>query len=267
MAKKLLIIKLGGSVVTYKDSNKPRARIEVIERLAKEIKQIYSLEKYQIILAHGAGSFAHPPSKKYDLPNGIHNDKQKYGFAFTEQRMLELNLIITKKLVKQNLPVVSLPPRAFIQTESRRIIKFETAILENILGQNMIPLLFGDPILDTVQGGSILSGDTIITYLAKKFNPEKIIFLSDVDGIFDSDPKKNPNAKLISVINNDNLEKVLKGITINNSYDISGEMRGKILQVFDDLKKTEVIVMNGLKPLPVTAAMDQFPTATKLLFD
>ena len=56
--KPLVIIKLGGSVITYKESKTPKARLSVIKTLAKEIAQIVRIGKYRIVLVHGGGSFA-----------------------------------------------------------------------------------------------------------------------------------------------------------------------------------------------------------------
>ncbi len=73
MKNKLLIIKLGGAVVTFKDSPIPKARISIIRRLAKEIRQL-SDKDLQIILVHGAG-YVHSPVKKYHLQYGMKTEE------------------------------------------------------------------------------------------------------------------------------------------------------------------------------------------------
>ena len=40
--KNLTIIKVGGSVITHKDSETPKAKLDVISRIAKEISEFYS---------------------------------------------------------------------------------------------------------------------------------------------------------------------------------------------------------------------------------
>lgn len=266
MKKQLLLIKLGGSVVTYKDSNLPRARIKVLKRLSKELKKVWETGKYQIILVHGAGSFAHPPAKKYNLIEGIQTDEQKLGYALTSQKMIELNSIIVNCLINAFIPAVSLPPRAFIKLKSRKLQTLNTHIIESLLNLNLIPVLFGDPVLDTQQNSAILSGDTIISCLANKLNPSGIIFLSDVDGIFDSDPKKNPNAIKFNQINNHNLTQVFQGLSNNNPEDVTGEMQGKITEIKNNLRNRKVLLGSGLVKNRLISILDEASKGTMLYF-
>ena len=66
----MIILKIGGSILTEKDSAKPEVDYESLERIAGEIeKALYSDEMSNdlvdgLIIVHGAGSFGHPPAKK-----------------------------------------------------------------------------------------------------------------------------------------------------------------------------------------------------------
>ena len=57
------------------------------------------------------------------------------------------------------------------------------------------PVMYGDAVLDEKLGFTILSGDQLVAYLAIKYNASKIVVGTDTDGIFDADPKTNPDAK------------------------------------------------------------------------
>lgn len=266
MIKELIIIKLGGSVVTDKGKNKPTPRTKVIKSLAMQLKSLYHSQKYHLILVHGAGSFGHPIAKRYQLHKGMSTDDQKLGFSKVQQLMYKLNLIIMDQLFKQKLPAISLPPHAFVIQSAGKFKGFDLDIIRSLLDQNLIPVLFGDGVLDNQQGCSILSGDTIVSYLGHKLNAKKIVFLSDVDGIFDSDPKINPKAKCIPKITNRNLNKVLGHITLNNTRDVTGQMKGKILSIKSGLTKRAVFIVSGLKPDRLTKVIAQDQVGTKLLF-
>jgi isopentenyl phosphate kinase len=68
--KNLTIIKIGGSVATFKEKIKPIFREKIVSQLAKEFSDYRdSHKKESFILVHGAGSFGHPLAKKYDLAN------------------------------------------------------------------------------------------------------------------------------------------------------------------------------------------------------
>lgn len=264
---KLLIVKLGGSIITYKDSSVPKARIKTINRLAKEIRQVLDTKPYKLVLIHGAGSFGHPLAKKYGLFRGMQTKEQKLGLGLTDQKMIELDSLIVSALLNNHVPAVGLPPRAFITQTAGKLKSLDCSLIQSYLQQDIVPVLFGDVVLDTKWGCSIISGDTIIPYLAKKLKADKVIFLSDVEGIFDSDPKKNPKAKLIKEINNENIEQVLEGITANNPHDVTGGMKGKILEIKRGLLGIQVMIMSGLNQGNLIKGLGQSPNGTKLLFD
>lgn len=263
---KLIIIKLGGSVVTFKDSLVPKIRIPTIKKLSKEI---FSIQKmgYKLVIVHGAGSYGHPLAKKYKLTQGFINKNSCEGFYKTILSMKRLNNLIVEEFHQIKIQAVGLSPHGFIFQKNGQLLDFDISIIKKLLDHDLVPVLYGDPVLDKKLGCSILSGDVIIPYLAKKLHPKKVIFLSDVDGIFDSDPKKNPKAKLIKEINNKNLKQVLTGIKSNGRNDVTGEMRGKILSISQNLKGIPIIIANGLKPGTALKALGQSPIGTKLLFD
>lgn len=267
MKKKLLIIKLGGSVVTYKSSLKPKARLKIIYRLGAEIKQILKTKKYKLILVHGAGSFAHPLVKKHKLHLGMSTEAQKLAFSQVRLQLLQLNSIIIKALFKNKIPATSLPPHSFITQSSGKFNGFDYGVVVKLLNQRQIPVLFGDIVLDDKWGSSVISGDTIVPYLAMKLKADKVIFLSDVDGIYTADPKKNSKAKLIPEINSSNYYQVSRNLSPNNIHDVTGEMRGKILELKRHLNGVEIRLMNGLRSGNLLKSLDQYQLGTKLLFD
>lgn len=262
--KELLIIKLGGAVVTDKDSLTPKARLNTISRLAKEVRQIVDQDNYNIILVHGAGSFAHGLVKKYNLQHGMKTDQQRYAFGLVTDAMLRLNSIIIGYLFRAKLQAVSVIPHTFIIQSKGKLNYIEAGMIQRYLKNNQIPVLFGDMVLDDKWGCSVLSGDTIVTYLASKLKADKVIFLTDVDGIYDCDPKKNPKAKLISEVNNSNIKQVLKGLSPSKRADVTGEMYGKILMIKQSAKQVPMVIVNGLKKGNLAKISDQSPVGTRL---
>jgi len=71
--KPLIILKIGGSIITDKTSNKPKVDYENLERISKEIKQGYDSDKINLILIHGAGSYGHNIVKRTGINKGIVN--------------------------------------------------------------------------------------------------------------------------------------------------------------------------------------------------
>lgn len=103
----------------------------------------------------------------------------------------------------------------------------------------------GDDALDREKGIAVLSGDKTVAYLAKKFKAEKVIFVSDVDGVYDKNPKVYKDAKLIREINIKNFDRITNSMEVFNKNDASGEMKGKLLAIKERLLGQEVLLLNG----------------------
>ena len=59
----MIILKIGGSIITNKDSQR-EVDTSSLKRIASEIKSSLDNSFKELIIVHGAGSFAHPPAKK-----------------------------------------------------------------------------------------------------------------------------------------------------------------------------------------------------------
>ena len=116
-----------------------------------------------------------------------------------------------------------------------------------MLNRSFIPILFGDVAIAKDKGIDILSGDQIITYLANKLNADKVIFLMDVDGIYDRNPKEK-GAKLI--------EKIDGKIKIQwekKKFDVTGGIKNKIEEALK--MPCKVYFINGTKKGNLTKAI------------
>ena len=68
-----------------------------------------------------------------------------------------------------------------------------------ILANNLVPVTHGDVVFDEELGCSVASSDTIVQHLSNIFRPSHVVFVTDVDGIYDKDPNE-ANAILINHI-------------------------------------------------------------------
>ncbi|MCK5592373.1 MAG: amino acid kinase, partial [Candidatus Pacebacteria bacterium] len=115
-------------------------------------------------------------------------------------------------------------------------------IIKKYLNLDLIPVLHGDVLIDNKNKFSVLSGDQMIYFLAKELKADRVIMGTDVDGVFDSNPKTNKKVTLYTVINKNNVKKIKVHET--NSIDVTGGMGGKInelLQLAEVKIKSEII--------------------------
>jgi len=243
----LVIIKLGGSTITDKTSNIPKANYAVLERLAKEIAEAYKKMDSQLIIIHGAGSYGHQIVKRTGINNGIKRKEQIIAFAETQRLQNELNSIVAKILIDAGLPAIPIQASSSAVMKSGKLIEMNTTVIKGLLEMGMIPILYGVPAYDTVQKCSILSGDEIAPYLALQLNAKKIIHATNVDGIFTEDPYLSENAKMIPLITKDNFEEVKKSLSGSACVDVTGGMLNKVIQVIEIAKKgVEILFVNAL---------------------
>jgi len=229
--KGLIILKIGGSVITDKFSKEPKVNKRVLKRISKEIASIYDKEKMSLILLHGAGSYGHVIVKKTSIDKGIENYEQLKAFAETQRLQNELNSIVTKYLIDAGLPAIPCQASSFVVMNLGKIEEMSLSAIKGLLELKMIPVLYGVPAYDKTQKCSILSGDQIAPYLAVKLNAKKIIHATNVDGVFTEDPNKNPNAKLIPEINSKNINQIKEWLTGSTATDVTGGMLRKVSEL------------------------------------
>lgn len=264
--KDLVIIKIGGSVITDKKTDKPVFKSAVVKRICSEIAKAKKQLNFDLIIVHGAGSFAHPPAKKYRLNEGYFGAESAKGFAIVKKIMHQLNILVLEKLHKVGIDAITVDVSDISTTTNGKISKFDVRIVSDLLQKGITPVLFGSVVIDSKKGISILSGDQTTTYLAKKLGASKAVFVSDVKGIYDKNPKDNSDAKLIKNVDSSNLKLILNKMTAYNKNDVTGEMKGKILAIKQNMPGIPTIIVSGLIPNCLRNALLNRIDGTRIIF-
>lgn len=244
MKRTLTIIKIGGSVLTYKDSADARLRTAVLKQLAKELSTYRRFHNEDFILVHGAGSFGHPIAKRYSLNDRDVQEKDKTGVGLTHTSMHSLSSRIGDIFLEKNCPVFCFSPGSLITKGKKGIDTFSTVPLKAILDSGMIPLLHGDVVVDKECQFSICSGDEIVSYLSNACLPKRVFFLCDVEGIFTDNPKLNRFGTRISETTRKELQEMVFEQD-DGERDVTGSMGGKISEIVRI--GCDTYVFNGLK--------------------
>jgi isopentenyl phosphate kinase len=240
------LIKLGGSVLTNKSRLRSFSETEA-RRLALEMKEFISRSRYhRLVLVHGGGSFGHIRAKKYNLSAGLREESQLHGFAQVRNDMRDLNSKIVSILIESGIPAISFPPETFLRVHGGRVIKSEAGLLEKCVGAGLVPVSFGDAVIDTRQSFSILSGDAVMLSMSSMVHPSISVFCTDVDGVFDSNPRLSANSRLIPRLRES--DRVSTDAT--GTDDVTGGMGGKLKFLFEIAHNSgRTVVLNGLVPL------------------
>ncbi len=231
------LIKFGGSLITKKNQYQTLNK----KNINKLVRIISNNLSHKYIFVHGAGSYGHMPVLKYKINDGINinNTKQTLGFCFTHFSVSQLSNELTNTFLKRKIPVLSLAPITLIKQSKKRIISFNSMPIKNALDLNLIPMLYGDFVFDNKLNGSVVSGDQIMQFIAKRFKPDLSIYLSDVPGVY------NSNSQIIPVIDNNNFSKLKKAFG-NAKNDITGGMFGKIKEIKKSKARSIITNMDNL---------------------
>jgi isopentenyl phosphate kinase len=217
------------------------------------------------VIIHGGGSYGHPVAKKYGIAGGFKSKRQIPGFARTHQAMMDLNALIVKAFLDAGVPAMSVSPSSFISTDDDRISKVDFEIVGRLVVRGILPILFGDAVLDRKKGFTILSGDQLAVRLAVALGASKLVFGVDVDGVYTTNPKLSPEARLIERLE---LEKIDGFVEIGESLstDVTGGMLGKVSEARGAVSEgVEVQIVNATKPDVILKALKGEPVAGTIL--
>ncbi len=240
-----VIVKLGGAAIT--DKSVPDTLSDNIDSLLDSIAHVYHQILHpsgrHLILIHGAGSFGHPPAKKYQVKAGwttgldeAGGGDVKFGMALTRQRVLQLHLQVIQRLHERDrIPVLSVSTYDTVDTDTGAVTAGSSARLvarvQQVLDAGFVPLLFGDAVFDHTLGCTILSGDALMYHLAERLPAVlRCVFVTDVAGIFTQDPKGFPDATLIKTMRcseSDGSRAIDKDDSAASVDDVTGAMRSK----------------------------------------
>ena len=212
-----------------------------INKIASQLKTI----KEPFVVVHGGGSFGHYWSVRYDM----HTKPAKYdlkGVSVVKNSMVELNKIILDSFLKYKLNPYCLPPTDFMHGSKSDPNKVKE--ISKIARTGLVPVSYGDVLWHGKNKFYILSGDRIMSMLAKILRPRLVIFVLNVDGVYSNMKTK----KLLREIKGQKLS-VSEG-----RMDVTGGMRHKISEATAISKMgIKVFFVNGNMPKRIVDAIKE----------
>lgn len=189
--KKKVIVKVGSSSLTYEETGE--INYFRLERLIREITDLKNMGKDVILVTSGAIAVG---TKTMNLPSRPNCLEEKQAVAAVGQA--NLMMIYQKIFSEYNQNVAQiLITKNLIDQPVRRQNAQNT--LNALLKMGAIPIVNEN---DTVATEEIVYGDndTLSAIVSKLVGADLLILLSDIDGLYEEDPRKNSDAKLITEV-------------------------------------------------------------------
>lgn len=254
----VVFLKLGGSLIT--DKTRPEtARLDVLDQLAGELQEArQQAPRLRILLGHGSGSFGHAAAARHGTRSGVNSPVGWLGFAEVADAAARLNRIVVGRLLAAGMPVWSIQPSAGALCEDGRLTMWHTDAVALAFERGLVPLVYGDTVLDTVRGGTIASTEELFGWLLPGLTPVRIVLAGIVDGVYNGDPLLDADALRLPVITPATLPDYAARLGGSHGVDVTGGMLSKVSEMCRLVAAnphTEVCLVSGLRANAVLAAV------------
>lgn len=190
-SKKRIIIKVGTSTLTHKTG---RLNIRRMEKFVKVLADIRNSGREIIIVSSGAIGLGMSKMGIIERPK---ETPMKQACAAVGQ--CELMYIYDKLFGEYNINVAQILLTKYV-LESPRKNNVENTFMR-LIERGIIPIVNEN---DTVAIDELElefgENDTLAAVVGVLCGADMLVILSDIDGLFDGDPRINPNAKLIPIV-------------------------------------------------------------------
>ena len=244
---KIIVIKIGSSLLI--DENK-KIRKKWLSEFSKDIKDLLNQNKRIIIVSSGAIAMG---CKKLNLSKK--NLKLDKSQAVASIGQIELMNLFTETFLKNKINISQIL-LTLEDTEQRRRALNAKRTFENLFQLNFVPIVNEN---DSIATSEIKYGDNdrLASRVAQISAADSLILLSDVEGLYTTNPKINKNAKLIKEIKN--IDKNIEQISTKSVGEHgTGGMKTKIdAAKICQLSGCIMAIANGLPLRPIKKIIEK----------
>jgi acetylglutamate kinase len=195
--KKLSVVKFGGSL-----TKNPEAQSKFLKELARIAKG------QNIILAHGGGPEINLMLEKFEIKSRFVN-----GLRFTDAQTLtcvetalcgKVNRTLVSGLLKNGANAVGFSAKDAKSVVAKQVkslgfvgepVKVNKKLIETLIKADFLPVIAS--VASDKNGAPLnVNADTLATAIAVAFKADRLIFLTDVAGVFDKNKKTIASIKL-----------------------------------------------------------------------
>jgi len=244
---KTIVIKIGSSLLI---NDKKTIRKKWLSEFAKDIKDLLNDKKKVIIVSSGSIALG---CKKLNLnKKKLKLDKSQAVASIGQIELMNLYQNVFKKLkIKISQILLTLD-----DTEQRRRSINARRTIDNLLTMGIMPIVNEN---DTTATTEIKYGDNdrLAARVSQIISADCLILLSDVDGLYTDNPKKNKETKLIETVKKID-ENIIKYATRAENLYGSGGMKTKIdAAKICQLSGCYMVIANGQKNRPIKEIIEK----------
>jgi isopentenyl phosphate kinase len=244
-----VFVKFGGSFISPKRNKREVLLGARIEHAAREIRKALDAAAKRgaglsVVIGHGAGRFGHAPAKHFGARQGYTSQFGWEPLSVIREAMLRMNLRFIEHCRRGGLRPLTVSPFAIAEGRAGKLRRLHTATIRQLLKNGQIPLIHGDIILDSKQGFGIASTEEQLAKLADEIRFDRIVMLTDVDGVYDRE------GATIPLITPRNIERHLGSLGGSRGPDVTGGMADKVKKLLRLVELGRVKEARIMTPTP-----------------
>jgi aspartokinase-like uncharacterized kinase len=217
------VVKVGGSLAFYP---------EKLKALCIKLSEIS--KKHKIVVVPGGGEFADVVRCMDQVFSLSCNASHKMAILGMDQYGLLLSDLMHNSATVRKLEEI----KCFLDSDGLPVFLPSTFLLSE----------------DPLENSWDVTSDSIAVYIASRLQAAKVLLITDVDGVYMSDPKTHSEAKLIENVSATDL------LSMNERTSVDKALPKLLLQF-----PIDCFVVNGLFPERVEAVLDEKNTVCTLI--
>ncbi|MCD8094747.1 MAG: glutamate 5-kinase [Ruminococcus sp.] len=252
--RRRVVVKVGTSTLTHKTG---RLNIRRVEKLVKILSDIHNAGNDIILVSSGSIALG---MAKLGLMEKPDDTALKQTCAAVGQ--CELMYMYDKYFSEYSLTVAQFLLTKYILLEDRR--KNVENALECVIERGIIPIVNeNDTVAIDELELEVGENDSLAATVAQIAKADLLIILSDIDGLYDKDPYRHPDARLVREVTEITDEiKALAG----GARRGTGGMVTKINAAEKAMKSGfDMIITNGREPENLYKIFDSIPVGTRFI--
>jgi len=228
----MIVVKLGGSVVTDKDQR------ETIDRDALDAAAA-ALGEFDgdVVVVHGGGSFGHPAAADRGVSSTAGTRDADDAVAIHDV-MGRLNAAVVERLATHGVDALPVRPLSLAHRDADGDLTVSTGSVAAMLAEGFTPVLHGDVVAHEGRGVTVASGDDLVAALTRGLPVDRVGLCSTVPGVFDAD------GEVIARI--EAFADVADAVGASESTDVTGGMAAKVRALLDLPVTAHVFGPDGL---------------------
>ncbi len=250
-----IVVKIGTSTLAYSTGH---LNIRHIESFCKVLSDIKNSGLEVIVVSSGAVGMGMGKLGLKERPTEL---ALKQAAAAVGQ--CELMYTYDRLFGEHNHTVAQMLLTAGNLTDENQHANFNNT-LQKLLELNVIPIINEN---DTVTTKELVIGDndTLAAIVAESVKADLLVLLSDIDGVFTADPRLDPNAKLIPVI--DEVTPEIEALAGGSGTNVgTGGMATKIEAAKIAMQSgCDMVIANGTDPSVLYDIVGGMPVGTRFI--